>query len=62
MNANLFTDLLSKQMTRREFLLHVGFLCLAVTGVSALFKTLADPNIGNPSTPKTGFGAGRYGG
>ncbi len=38
MNATLFTELLEKEMTRKEFLLHVGLLFLAITGITGLIK------------------------
>jgi hypothetical protein len=62
MQIKLFNELLSKEMTRKEFLLHVGLLALMITGISGLLKTLADPHLlTNNSKPKSGFGSGPYG-
>lgn len=59
----LFDQLLSKEMTRREFLLHLGFLVLAITGITGLLKTASNPNLLTTNRPvSTGFGAGPYGG
>lgn len=59
----LFDQLLSKEMTRREFLLHLGFLILAITGITGLLKTVSNPNLLTANKKvSTGFGAGPYGG
>jgi len=61
-----FSSLLSKEMTRREFLVHVGVLLLVITGVSGLLKTLSDPHLSssnnNSARSRAGFGSGPYGG
>lgn len=63
MHLQLFDELLAKQMTRKEFLVHLGILFLAITGISGVLKTLSDPHItSNRTNVKTGFGGGRYGG
>lgn len=50
-------------MTRREFLLHLGFLILAITGITGLLKTVSNPNLLTANKKvSTGFGAGPYGG
>jgi len=46
-------------MDRREFLMHIGALLLAVIGVASLLKTLSDPH---PLKKSIGFGSGSYGG
>lgn len=64
MKLAIFDDLLTKKMTRKEFLLHSGLLILALTGVSSLVKTLANPNLINKKTrikQTSSFGAGSYG-
>ena len=62
MNARLFSELLSKEMSRKEFLLHVGILFLAITGITHLLNTVSDPNVGGKHvSAKGGFGAGTYG-
>lgn len=57
----MFRELLNKQMDRREFLLHIGALLLAVFGISALLRTLSDPD---PFKKKDrlGYGSSGYGG
>jgi len=60
-----FSPLLSKRMTRKEFLVHVSFVFLALTGITGMVKLLADPHAASrtsQSTPtKRGFGSGPYG-
>lgn len=63
MRANSFNQLLTKELTRQEFLLHLGLLFLAITGISSLLRTLSDPNLTNKQyTSARRFGAGPYGG
>jgi hypothetical protein len=60
MNLKPLDKLLSKEMDRREFLIHVGLLLLAVTGVTSILSRLtADSE--STSTTIPGFGAGSYG-
>ncbi|MEO8391993.1 MAG: hypothetical protein ABI700_03285 [Chloroflexota bacterium] len=62
MPIELFDQLLTKPMNRKEFLVHIGLLIFALTGMSALLKTLSDPHVSNKHTKSTtGFGARRYG-
>lgn len=64
MTLEHLSTLLSKKVTRKEFLLHVGFVLLALTGVSGMLKILADPRSASSTTstqPKRGFGSGPYG-
>lgn len=69
MRLQQFDELLSKQMTRKKFLLHLGLFLLAVSGISGFFKNLFDPRMvdkhDNPVSSqlgkKTGFGSGPYG-
>ena len=68
MQIKIFNDLLSKKMTRKEFLLHLGILLLAITGISSFLKTLSDPHLLNKKnnsnknlTSNTDFGKGAYG-
>lgn len=51
--------LLLKEVDRKDFLKHVGFGLVALTGVAALTKSVA--NFGN-HPQSHGFGAGVYGG
>ncbi len=58
-----FKKLLEKKLTRKEFLLHLGLLLFAITGISGLLKTLSDPHLVTRNTKaKNGFGSGSYGG
>jgi hypothetical protein len=67
MGLPAFDDLLSKKMTRKEFLIHVGLLLLAISGISSLVNLLSDPNLvssksrAGRNTLKAGFGHGPYG-
>ncbi|MCL5407343.1 MAG: hypothetical protein M1429_02525 [Patescibacteria group bacterium] len=56
---NLFKELLEKEMDRREFLVHIGALLLAVIGISALLRTLSNPHLLKKTN---GFGSNSYGG
>jgi hypothetical protein len=60
MIASIFHELLAKEMTRKEFIFHVGLLFLTLTGITGLLKTLANPHIAHKQ-PITGFGRGTYG-
>ncbi len=63
MKTQIFEQLLSKEMSRKEFLLHVGFLLLAITGISGLLRTISNPNlVNNHKQASVGFGSGPYGG
>lgn len=63
MLRSMFDALLSKAMTRKEFLVHLGLLLLAVSGISSLLITVASPTFENHFTKtKYGFGNGPYGG
>lgn len=65
LNIKPLQDLLSKDMDRREFLIHVGGVMLAVVGISGLIKKLSDP-FGKGHTAKkgsgVGYGSSAYGG
>jgi hypothetical protein len=59
----LFQDLLSKNMTRKEFLLHLGILLLTITGITGLLRTVSNPNLlSKHKQVPAGFGSGSYGG
>ncbi len=55
--------LLTKKMDRKQFLVTLGVITLAVTGISGILKTLKDPELfGVRSNRAKGvFGAGPYG-
>lgn len=53
--------ILTKEMTRKEFLSYFGLFLLTIFGISALFKNLSSLNsTTNFKQPKT-FGSGPYG-
>ena len=52
-------QLLDKQVDRKDFLKHVGFGIVALTGVTALTKSLNGFGVKQQAS---GFGAGVYGG
>jgi len=55
-------SLLQKQMDRKDFLKHVGIAAIALTGVSAIVKTLVDqPTVQNVQK-QAGYGGSVYGG
>jgi hypothetical protein len=58
------SDLLEKEMDRKDFLKHVGVAMVALTGISAIFKTLLYQPTSHTSGQKTsaGYGAYAYGG
>ena len=63
MPFNHFAELLAQKVTRKQFLLHLGVLMLAITGISGLLKTLSDPHLINKQAHSSrGFGGGAYGG
>lgn len=53
-------QLLEKQVDRKDFLKHLGFGVVALTGVTALTKSMN--GFGGPRQQTSGFGAGVYGG
>jgi len=52
-------QLLEKQVDRKDFLKHVGFGVIALTGVTALTRSLTGFGVKQQTA---GFGAGTYGG
>lgn len=52
-------ELLDKQVDRKDFLKHLGFGIVALTGVTALTKSLNGFGVKHQTS---GFGAGSYGG
>lgn len=58
-------NLLTKKMDRKDFLKHVGIAVVAVTGLSAIIKTLAPVQTKQPSVARSnssGYGSSAYGG
>ena len=63
MQIALFEELLAKEMTRKEFLLHLGLLLLTITGITGLLRTVSNPNLlSKHKSVASGFGSGPYGG
>lgn len=56
MNIQL-DHLLERKVSRREFLAYIGAAILAVTGITALLKSL-----GQTQKSSLGYGSGPYGG
>jgi len=54
------TDVLHKEMTRKEFLATLGFGVATIVGLSGLLKMLGKDNPWNHQA--TGYGGGAYGG
>ncbi|HMN15057.1 MAG TPA: hypothetical protein PKD55_22290 [Bellilinea sp.] len=63
MSSRHISQLLSQELTRKQFLLYLGFLVLTLTGITGLAKTLSDPKLIHKQSAATrGFGSGPYGG
>lgn len=58
---NVFSDLFSQELTRREFLLKAGLLILAATGIAGILRNTILPNLPHPTKKSSGFGSGPYG-
>jgi len=58
------SEILDKELTRKQFLIHMGVLLLALTGIPALLKNLVN-DLGVQKTPQLegyGYGASAYSG
>ncbi|RYF29543.1 MAG: hypothetical protein EOO17_00990 [Chloroflexi bacterium] len=58
-------SLLAKKMDRKDFLKHIGIAIVAITGVSAIVKTLAPAPAGHTNIARSnasGYGSSVYGG
>lgn len=60
MRNKTLTALLSKEVDRKEFLLYIGLLFIALTGISGFLKTISTITQGQ-TKPEKGFGSGGYG-
>lgn len=60
MKLQVVETLLQKEMDRKEFLLYVGLVMLALTGVSGFLKTLSTSI--EKTASSSDFGGGVYGG
>ena len=63
---NYLQKILTKEMTRKEFLVYLGMFFLTVTGVSTLLKNLSKMDFNSKKTisskvSKSGFGSRAYG-
>ena len=56
------TQLLQKEMDRKDFLKHVGIGVIALTGLSAVLKTLIQQPTASKSASQAGYGGSAYGG
>lgn len=61
MNTQALSSLLSKEVSRKEFLIYLGLFLLTITGISHVLKTIKDPELLGASKPTKGFGSGVYG-
>lgn len=63
MKSQAFQALLSKKMTRREFLFYLGTLVFVLSGIAGILETVTTSHQKVArSKPKVGFGSGAYGG
>ena len=58
---NQLEQLFSKEMTRKEFLQHIGAAAMVVFGISGLVNAL-QPKAQNSRVSGMGYGASAYGG
>lgn len=65
MSLPLFSKLLSKRLTRKEFLTYLGLLVLTISGISGLLRTLSNPQLAEferkASKTNRPYGDGPYG-
>lgn len=62
MNLTLLNDFLAQEMDRKEFLVRLGVIVVALTGIPALLKGLTGIISGEHYPHQTkGFGSGPYG-
>ncbi len=58
MLSKSFTELLEKEVDRKEFLLYAGLILLTITGLTGMMKNIS--TIIHPKAQQ-GFGRGSYG-
>jgi Trp operon repressor len=56
------SDLMQKEMTRKEFLATLGFGVATIFGLSSLLQMLGKQNPFQQQTSQYGYGGGIYGG
>lgn len=61
MYKELSQSLLNRQMTRKEFLMHIMLVFIALFGISNIVNILKDPASITRRKATTGFGSGPYG-
>ncbi len=66
MDVEPLNKLLNKKMSRKDFLVHVGAAAVAVSGIAAIIKNIAEPKGKKTKPPaqksqKTGYGQSPYG-
>ncbi len=62
MDSVNFHALFKKKMTRREFLMYLGVLIVALSGIAGFLQTIAHPQIrSKPAKTAKRFGSGAYG-
>lgn len=59
-----FDELLTRELSRKEFLQYIGLALLGITGILGVLKSLQlhDGKISNQRGIKTGYGSSTYGG
>lgn len=63
MKNQMLSELLSREMSRKEFLLHIGSAVLVMFGVSGLLKGLLQMKSPTPQLRQSGhYGSSSYGG
>lgn len=54
--------LLQKEMDRKDFLKHIGIGIIALSGLSAVLRTLVQQPTASKSVQQVGYGGSAYGG
>lgn len=65
-NLNQFQDILTKEMSRKEFLQHIGIFLVGAVGIAAVVGHFSKLSTYNPNTSKqissnSGYGSREYG-
>jgi arginine exporter protein ArgO len=63
MDLKPLNDLLNKEMTRKDFLKHIGVAALGIMGVNAFLRNITNPHNKKSKAPRrtkavSGYGAG----
>lgn len=62
MRINYFEKLLDSNMDRKEFLVYIGMILFACTGIASVLKNISHTNLPKSTSPSQGFGYSAYGG